>query len=542
MLTEIFTLAPTWVIYAILGPYFAAAVALSLWGLHRSVLVFLYFRHQNRNPAVPEPLPDEDCPQLLVQLPVFNELHVVNRLLDAAAALDWPRDRLRIQVLDDSVDLTSRTVSRRVSELQGQGFKIDHLQRSDRSGFKAGALALGLEADPDASPFVAVFDADFVPEPDFLRRSVRPLVEDTSLGMVQARWTHLNRPQWLLTRLQAILLDGHFVLEHGARSRSGRFFNFNGTAGVWRRRAIDDAGGWQGDTLCEDLDLSYRAQLAGWRFLFLQDLCVPAELPIEVAAFKSQQHRWAKGSIQVARKVLPKLLRARLPWSVRLEALIHLTANLAFLPMAVLLVLLPPAIAIRSGLPWIVGILVDVPIFVFATVNLLVFYGVAERELRDGRWKERLALIPLVLALGASLTVNNLRAVAEALTGHISPFVRTPKGGESNQPGYSAPRDRLAWVEVALGLYFACSFVLFAQDFAAALPFLGLFAFGFLLLGLGSLKPSFSRPSRTTLTESPKPRQQAAVRIRESEPNPGPSTPPRSPEPSTPGRRAAAGR
>ncbi|MBN95948.1 MAG: glycosyl transferase family 2 [Deltaproteobacteria bacterium] len=542
MLSELATGSSSWAMYLILGPYFVAALALSLWGLHRAALIRLYFRHQDANPALPEPIDDAECPQILVQLPVFNELHVVDRLLDATAALDWPRDRLRVQVLDDSVDLTSTTVARRVNQLRSQGLRIDHITRTNRAGFKAGALARGLECDPDKSPFVAVFDADFVPTPDFLRRSLRPLIHDPGLGMVQARWTHLNRSQGLLTRLQAILLDGHFFLEHGARSRSGRFFNFNGTAGVWRRRAIEDAGGWEGDTLCEDLDLSYRSQLAGWRFLFLQELCVPAELPTEVAAFKSQQHRWAKGSIQVARKLLPKLLRADLPWTVRLEAVIHLTANLAFVPMGVLLLLLPPAIAVRSGLPWLVGLLVDVPIFIFATVNLLVFYGIAERELRDGRWRSRLALIPLVLALGASLTVNNLRAVVEALTGHKSPFVRTPKGGDSGKSGYSTARDRLAWLEVAMGLYFAAAFVLFARDFAAALPFLGLFAFGFLLLGVGSLKAQSRPQGQTAAEESRQAAPKLAAHIPELEPMPARPSPPHGPERPRQSTKAAASR
>ena len=472
-----------------LAAYLAAAGLLSIYGLHRLSLLALYYRNKSAACPATAELAEEDLPEVLVQLPIFNEKHVAQRLIDAVAKLDWPANRLQVQVLDDSTDSTTGIIAAACSRHRAMGLQIDHVRREGRDGFKAGALAHGMELSSGCAPLIALFDADFLPNPDFLRRTVPALLAADNIGMVQCRWEHLNRRENLITSLQAILLDGHFVIEHSARFRSGRFFNFNGTAGIWRRSAIEDGGGWQGDTLCEDLDLSYRSQMAGWRFVYLQDFEVSAELPAEVGAFKSQQHRWAKGSIQTAAKLLPSLWRSALPFSLKVEATFHLAANFAYPLMAALLILLPMSLAARLQLDWTWGPLIDLPIFICATFNLVLFYAAAEKELRDGRWLQRLHLIPMVLALGASLTVNNTRAVWQALRGHTSPFVRTPKAGSASEGKYHMPASRQAWLEVAFGLYYGAA-LLFAASHHLwhSLPFLLLFSLGFLYLGLGSLR------------------------------------------------------
>src|SRR6267142_5029075 len=302
-----------------LATYFLVLLVLSVYGSHRYVMAYLYYKYKGNLPAPRRKF--ERLPRVTIQLPVFNEMYVVERLIDAVARIDYPRDLLEIQVLDDSTDETQGIARSRVAWLKEQGVDITYVHRENRQGFKAGALQEGLARA--RGELVAVFDADFVPARDFLRRSVHFFTDDR-IGMVQVRWEHLNREYSHLTQAQAIFLDGHFVIEHTARNRSGRFFNFNGTAGVWRRATIESAGGWQHDTLTEDLDLSYRAQLAGWRFVFDAEVIAPAELPADIEALKSQQRRWAKGSIQTARKLLPELLAAPLPLRVKLEGLLHL--------------------------------------------------------------------------------------------------------------------------------------------------------------------------------------------------------------------------
>ena len=466
--------------------YFITVLVVSLFGLHRIALMVLYFRHSRRAMPLPDPVADTDCPHVVVQLPIYNERFVVESLLESVAALDWPADRLHIQLLDDSDDDTVQLAAQVVDRLRSRGVDTEHLRRLDRGGFKSGALAAGLRHDD--SPFVAIFDADFRPQPDFLRRAVAPLLADERLGMVQGRWQHNNADHSLLCQLQAVLLNGHFVMEHGARFRSGRFFNFNGTAGVWRRAAIVEAGGWSGDTLCEDLDLSYRAQLAGWRFAYLQDLGVPSELPVDVRAFKSQQHRWAKGSIQVGRKLLGRIWRAPLPPRVKLEATAHLTNNVAYLGMAALLTILPVAVAHRVGTELWMSFALDLPIFLLATASLLTFYGLAERELDSGWWR-RLHLLPFVLALGAALTINNTRAVGEAAVGHASPFVRTPKGGARGAAAYRSVAGIWPWFEILAALYYAAGAAwVAAQGMWLSAPFMALLAWGFGVLGWGSLR------------------------------------------------------
>jgi cellulose synthase/poly-beta-1,6-N-acetylglucosamine synthase-like glycosyltransferase len=526
----------------VLGAYFTTVTLLSLFGLHRLVLIVLYYRHRAAVPAVLPRLSDADCPPVLVQLPVFNERYVVERLVDAVAKLDWPRDQLFVQVLDDSTDDTIDIAQAAVERHAASGLQITHETRPDRTGFKAGALAEGLRRNN--APFVALFDADFIPQSDFLHRVMPDLVAADDVGMVQARWEHINRDNSLLTRAQAILLDGHFVMEHGARFRSGRFFNFNGTAGVWRRQAIDDAGGWEHDTLVEDLDLSYRAQLAGWRFVYRQDVAVPAELPEDARAFKSQQHRWAKGSIQAARKLLGRVWRAPISLARKIEATFHMGNNLAYPLMVALLVLLPMALHFRVRGSLLVGLAVDLPIFVFATANLALFYALSQREVAGwgGFWR-RLPTVPFVLALGASLTPNNARATTEALLGHDSPFVRTPKGGGLAAKRYRLPLNLQTVLELLFGVYYIAALGYATwRGLWLAVPFVALFAGGFLQLGLGSLTPSRAKLNDDAgQPAAPRPTP-AASRTPATEPILEPPTLPLQPARSTPGRRAEAGR
>jgi len=473
----------------ILVAYFFILSILGMYGWHRYYIVYQYTKYRHREPGPPPAV--DDWPVVTVQLPIFNEMYVVDRLIDAVCRLDYPADRLEIQVLDDSTDETREIAARAVARQEAAGFDIRHLHRTDRTGYKAGALAAGLEQA--RGEFVAVFDADFVPPRDFLVRTVPYLAADSRLGLVQARWGHLNPSYSLLTQVQSILLDGHFVLEHGARNRSGCFFNFNGTSGVWRRAAIMDAGGWQHDTLTEDLDLSYRAQLRGWRFLFLPGLVTPAELPVEMNAFKSQQHRWAKGSIQTCRKLLPLLLQADLPLRVRAEAFFHLTANFNYVLMVLLSALMFPAMVYRYSMGWNEMLLIDVPLFLAATVSVVNFYLMSQREAYPD-WRTRVKFLPAVLAVGIGLAVNNTRAVIEGLFGAPGEFKRTPKygieragrGRQHRRYAESMPVQPL--IEVAFGLYFTASVIYaLAHGIYGTLPFLMLFQFGYLYTGLVSI-------------------------------------------------------
>ena len=483
----------------ILVPYFSVLLLLAVFGLHRFHLIRLYRRH--RAVVAAEPSPPAEWPRVTVQLPVFNEKYVAGRVLQAAAQLDYPPDRLEIQVLDDSTDDTTEVVRAAVERLAGEGVPIVHLHRTHRTGYKAGALAEGLREA--SGEFVAVFDADFIPPEDFLRRTV-PHFSDSRIGMVQARWTFLNRDYSMLTRVQAMLLDAHFVLEHGARSRAGLFFNFNGTAGVWRRAAIEDAGGWQHDTLTEDTDLSYRAQLAGWRFVYLPGVECPSELPVDINAFKTQQARWAKGLIQTAKKLLPRILRANLPVQVKLEAAFHLTSAFAYPLLLLLSLLLVPTMVVRIShgvwqMMWL-----DLPMFLGATCSVAGFYLYAHRELYPRRWKRGLLLLPGLMAVGVGLAVRNTRAVWEALAGRETSFERTPKYSIVRDArawfrmGYRSPRRVwLPWVELALGAYFFwASWFAVSHGHMVSSPFIALFLWGYGYTGLLSLtQPMWARIS-----------------------------------------------
>jgi cellulose synthase/poly-beta-1,6-N-acetylglucosamine synthase-like glycosyltransferase len=371
-----------------------------------------------------------------------------------------------------------------------RGVDITFIHRTDRSGYKAGALEAALKVAK--GEFVAIFDADFIPTPDFLTRTV-PFFTDPKVAMVQARWGHINQDYSLLTKIQSILLDGHFVLEHGARNRAGLFFNFNGTAGIWRRTAITDAGGWQHDTLTEDLDLSYRAQLRGWRFVFLPDLIAPAEVPVEMNSFKSQQHRWAKGSIQTCLKLLPRILRSNAPLHVKIEAFFHLTANFNYPLMCVLSVLMAPAMVIRYNMGWYEMLLIDVPLFFAATASVANFYMVCQRELHAD-WITRVKYLPFLMSIGIGLAINNTKAVFEALFNKQSEFARTPKYRvETGTDEWIGKKYRQSFVvqpmiELALGLYFTATvFYALANGIYGTVPFLVLFQIGFLYTGLLSI-------------------------------------------------------
>ena len=459
-----------WTDLLIIALYATCLAGLGAWGVHR-LLLLAWLRHH------PSPVGEAGAVQtpILVQVPIFKESAVVERVIDAVAALQWPD--LRIQILDDSTDETIQLASKRVHRWASRGVNITHVRRSSRDGFKAGALSYGMTLDD--APWICVFDADFVPEPDFLARLTPPL-SDSRVGMVQARWTHLNRDERLLTRIEALMLDGHFVIEHTARYRRGLFFNFNGTAGIWRRAAITEAGGWSHDTVTEDLDLSYRAQLRGWRFVYADDITAPAELPSTVRAFLTQQHRWAKGTTQTARKLARPLLKAPLPWSIRLEALNHLTMVAAY-PMAFLLaLLLPPSIVARATVLSDDWLWLDVLAVLATTGSISVFYGQA--LLRGGhsaraRWWE----IPAAMAVGIGCSASQTLAVFEGLMSDDATFARTPKkGGEAHAKVVPAVPWLRAGITIAMAVYLSAALAwAVVQGWWSSLPFMLLFAGGF---------------------------------------------------------------
>ena len=475
---------------ALLIPYFTVLILLASYGLHRYTLVYLYYKKKKN--AVSEPAAEfPELPRVTVQLPIFNEQYVVDRLLQAVTRLDYPREKLDIQLLDDSTDETVEVARGLVEHYAAQGYPVTYHHRSNRYGFKAGALHQGLQVAK--GEFIAIFDADFVPPTDFLLRTIHHFT-DPKIGMVQTRWTHINRNYSFLTEVEAILLDGHFVLEHSARARHNVFFNFNGTAGVWRRQAIEDAGGWQHDTLTEDTDLSYRAQLKGWKFVYRQDVECPAELPVEMTAFKTQQARWAKGLIQTGKKILPRVMKSDQPFRVKLEAWYHLTANLSYPLMVILSVLMLPAMVIRFAQGWFQMLYIDIPLFLASTFSISSFYLVSQRELFPRTWPRTFLYLPFLMALGIGLTVTNTRAVLEALIGKQSAFARTPKYRvESKKDKVQATKYRkrlgwVPWVELLIGSYFALT-VLYAMqnENYLTVPFLLLFVVGYWYTGLMSL-------------------------------------------------------
>ncbi|QOJ14681.1 MAG: glycosyltransferase [Planctomycetia bacterium] len=510
---------------AILAAYVAVLSLLCVYGLHRCFLVALYYRHR-RKPVLPAGQ-FVDLPAITVQLPMYNEASVAARVIEAAGRIEYPRDRFEIQVLDDSTDNTSEIAAESARRLRAAGITAHHVRRSSRVGYKAGALQHGLTSA--RGELVAIFDADFVPPPRILLDSVAHFT-DARVGAVQCRWDHLNRDDSVLTRAQSILLDGHFIVEHVARNRSGRFMSFNGTAGIWRRAAIDDAGGWQHDTLTEDLDLSYRAQLRGWRFVFLPNVTSPAELPPEMNAFKAQQHRWTKGGAQTCVKLLATVLRSRLPLRVKVEAFFHLTGNLVYVLMVLLALLLGPAILARASMDapmpaWQMA--VEWVLFLVGTGSALMFYVVSQREIGRGMLGT-LAAIPSLMALGVGIAFNNALAALDGLIRPAGEFVRTPKfgrtagkgeasgtggvGGEPaaarDKPTRATPRPRpnppsagqvrgrwQAWAELGMAAYLTvfvvCALLTdgWAARVSAVLPFLAIFVGGYVYVAVQTLAP-----------------------------------------------------
>jgi cellulose synthase/poly-beta-1,6-N-acetylglucosamine synthase-like glycosyltransferase len=483
----------------VVGTYLTVLLVLAFYGFHRSSLVWMYYRNRDRKPRPLGHFPE--LPAVTVQLPLFNEMYVVERLLDSVATIRYPRDRFQIQVLDDSTDETQEICKRKIAELAHRFPELDveYVHRVDRSGFKAGALENGLRTAK--GEFILIFDADFLPKPDILERAIHHF-SDPKVAVVQCRWEHVNRDFSPLTEVEALMLDGHFIMEHAGRNWSGRFFNFNGTAGMWRRSAISDAGGWQHDTLTEDMDLSYRAQIRGWKFVYLPEIAAPAELPVEMSAFKSQQFRWAKGSVQVAKKLLPTILRANITFAQKAEAFFHLTNNLAYPLLLVLSILLLPNLAFRTHHGWREVLMIDLPLFFGTTLSIASFYLASQREIalleRPGE-KPRfqwwaLRRLPLVMSMGIGLCVSQTRAVLEALGGRETEFVRTPKHGirgklESwSSKKYRSAKSVTPFIELGMAAYFVVAIgVALEHRHYLSLPFLGLFLYGFGYVGWVSL-------------------------------------------------------
>jgi cellulose synthase/poly-beta-1,6-N-acetylglucosamine synthase-like glycosyltransferase len=477
--------------WIILIVYFTILTTLAIYGSYRIKQVIDFWRYRK---FVPQPMArfaEEDLPHITVQLPLFNELYVVDRLLQAVTAIDYPREKLEIQVLDDSTDETVKVAEAVVAKYAAQGFDISYIHRADRTGFKAGALENGNKFAK--GELFAIFDADFVPRPDCLRKLV-DFFTDPMVGCAQMRWSHINGSYNLLTRLQTIMLDGHFVVEQTTRNRTGGFFNFNGTAGIWRRQAIEMSGGWQHDTLTEDTDLSFRVQLMGWKFVYLLDEDAPAEIPVDINAFKAQQRRWAKGVMQVGLKLYPRIWLAPLPLRVKLEMFFRLTGNISYPLMIVASFLQFPLLLVRYNQPFYHLMVLDLPLLFFSSISVVLFYGSAVWYL-DKKRAPRLLHLPLVMGLGIGLAFSNARAVLEALLGVKSEFVRTPKyrvedatDATWKRKKYKRKRGLLPLLELAFAIYFLLAIAYSARlHMWGTIPFLLLFFFGFGYMGVMSI-------------------------------------------------------
>ncbi len=482
----------SWFDWAILVPYFSVLAILSVYGIHRYDTIHTYFKHRKKALAMQGPQRRfEQLPPVTIQLPLYNERYVVERLVEEVVKMEYPKELLQIQVLDDSTDDTHTFAEALCERYRTLGYPIEYHHRSNRHGFKAGALQEGLKTA--TGEFVAVFDADFIPPADFLMRTVHQF-SDPTVGVVQTRWTYLNRDYNFLTEVEAVLLDGHFVLEHGARSAAGYFFNFNGTAGILRRKMIEDAGGWQHDTLTEDSDLSYRAQVKGWRFVYIPGVECPSELPVEMHGFQVQQSRWAKGLTQCAKKLLPMLLKADLSKRVKFEAFMHLTPNISYPLMVVVSALMLPVMIVRFYMGWFQMVFLDLPLIAASFWSISAFYVVAQRELYPKTWKRTFMLLPMLMAVGVGLTVINTRAVLEALFGVETAFVRTPKfaiGGARMRLENKKYRARSGWLpyaELAVGTYFVFMVAYAIETYNyLTVPFLLLFVGGYYWAGLATL-------------------------------------------------------
>lgn len=476
----------TWWLYGIM------CLLLLAYGLNSYALIALFQRRQgdamaeNRkhDEAFAKKLAagETEWPKVLTQLPIYNELNVAERVIRAVAAMDYPAERHEIQVLDDSSDETSELIDQVVGELRRRGVNIRPIRRENRQGFKAGALNEGMRQSE--APLIAIFDSDFVPHPDFLRRSVPRLVEQPGVALVQARWAHLNAGESWLTRALSIGIDGHFAVEQPARAWNQLYLNFNGTAGVWRRAAIEEAGGWEADTLTEDMDLSYRVQLDGWRIHYLLDVEVPAELPNTFAALKGQQFRWAKGSIQTAMKHLPRVLRGRDPLFKKIQSVFHLTHYYIHLCMVTLALLALPLLFAQNAAPGpLVWMLVSLPMMM-AAIGPNLLYIVSQFALHPRRACITLPWLPALILIGFGISLSNACAVIEALIGHKTEFVRTPKRGTRSLKHYRLPKKMLPWFELSLGVY--CALTLLAAlafDRPGLGPFMLVYIVGYLTVG-----------------------------------------------------------
>jgi len=473
--------------------YFTILTLLAILGIYRVRMVYQFWRYRHVKPQPKRRFAESELPRITVQLPLFNEMYVAERLLESVTRLDYPQRLLEIQVLDDSTDETVKIAKAAVEKHKRQGFDIQYVHRADRIGFKAGALENGMGTAK--GQLIAIFDADFLPKPDCLRQMV-DFFTDELIGMVQMRWSHINANYSLLTRIQEVLLDGHFVVEQASRNRTGAFFNFNGTAGMWRREAIEWSGGWQHDTLTEDTDLSFRAQLMGWKFVYLLDEDAPAELPVEMNAFKTQQRRWAKGLVQVGLKLMPRLWKhPQLTFQQKVELFFRLFGNCAAMLMIVLSILHIPVLIVRFNQGLFQMLLLDAPLMIFATFSVVSFYGTAIHY-RYPNEKRRLWLIPLAMAVGIGLVFSNTRAVLEALFGVQSGFVRTPKYNVENRKDnwltaamkYRRKRGLLPYVELAFALYFAFAvYYAIRSNIYATIPFLLIFLLGYGYMAMMSL-------------------------------------------------------
>ena len=499
--------------------YFAVLLLLAMYGIHRSHLVLTCLRFRGRlkemrhglpplsdaprlaesippvsgevDTLAPSPVHRDPLPHVTIQLPIFNEATVIARLLDHVAAVRYPRESLEIQVLDDSTDETEALARTHLAVLRAAqpDLQITYMHRTDRTGFKAGALDAGLKVAK--GDLIAIFDADFLPQPDFLLEVVPHFIADPRVGMVQARWGHLNRAHSLLTRVQALMLDGHHLVENRARAAAGWLFNFSGTGGIWRKTAIESSGGWQHDTITEDLDLSYRAQIAGWKFVYRENVVTPAELPEDVSAFRAQQFRWAKGTVQCARKLLGPIWRAPLTLSQRIEAMFHLTPHFAYPLMVFLSLLLLPALVLMPATNPRTMLLIDLPLCIGTTGSLAAFYAMAEKA--QGRRRiDALRQLPALLALGAGLAPHLTRAVIEGLGSMAGEFVRTPKRGIQRER-YHARAD-LPVIEILLCLFSGASTVAAVETgHWFATPFAMLFTFGYGYVALLVASEQFAR-------------------------------------------------
>jgi len=485
--------------YFILLPYFGILMVLSMYGMHRFEMIRGYLKHrrQLRDEA---PQKFAQLPRVTIQLPLYNERFVVDRLLEETSKIDYPHELLQIQVLDDSTDETHPFTERLVGEYRAAGLPIEYLHRTNRHGFKAGALQEGLKTA--TGEFVAVFDADFVPPRDFLQRTVH-FFSDPKVGVVQTRWAYLNRHYNLLTEVEAMLLDGHFVLEHAARYGGGLFFNFNGTAGILRKSMIDDAGGWQHDTLTEDSDLSYRAQLKGWQFVYVPTVECASELPVDTYGFQVQQSRWAKGLTQVAIKLLPAILRANVSKRRKVEAFMHLTPNISYPLMLVISALMLPVMIVRFYMGWMQMVIIDLPLIIASFWSIMAFYLMAHKVLFPKDWKRAAMLLPALMAAGVALTLSNSKAVLEAVFGVQTAFARTPKyaiGEQKVKVRTKKYRSRSGWLpyaEIAVGCWFVYM-VQFAIDTInfPAIPFLMLFVCGYWWAGFSTLWQEYQARQR----------------------------------------------